>query len=455
MGDVSAIVNVAITANSQTPTKPSFGIEEILAYHTHWLDKFRTYTSLAGMVADGFSTTEPAYLLATMVVNQNPRPPSFKVCRGTTAVAQVFTLNVTANTTGIPVGLSILDSSGVTHDLFHTPASESAASVATALAIVIAAVSGVASASVSASTLITVTLTTAGQTWYPTLTPNNSATFIGGIQGCSFTDTTPSASVATDLTNLLTVDKVFYGVTTQYIDATNIAAGAAWGLANKRIFAYVTADEANHTGTTGIMATLKGLSNNYAIGFMTRNPGASVTAGLMAQRFTADPGTDTWDAKTVKGALPDDWMTPTDTGYIQGNNGNYYSTTAGLQVTTDGRAADGSYMDQTRGIDSMSSDIQLAVFGDIASSEKVPYTQKGIDRLGGDVAGVLANYTASASQENRLLSNDVGVSPVVLPPSISTVTTADKKSRILRNLNFTCTAAGAIQTVSIVGTVSF
>ena len=116
-------VTVNITATGTSPSRKNFGTPLVLAYHTHFTDKVRIYTSLSGMITDGFSTTEPGYLLAQACFQQNPTVPESSVGRGTTAVQQTFTFTVTASSEpastahatalGPPredaVGLSILD----------------------------------------------------------------------------------------------------------------------------------------------------------------------------------------------------------------------------------------------------------------------------------------------------------------------------------------------------------
>ena len=49
----------------------------IAAYHTHWADLIRYYSDLAGMESDGFAVTEPAYLAASAVMDQNPTVTQF------------------------------------------------------------------------------------------------------------------------------------------------------------------------------------------------------------------------------------------------------------------------------------------------------------------------------------------------------------------------------------------
>jgi hypothetical protein len=455
MGNIDQIVSVQITAQSNAPSRESFGVPAILAYHTHNTDLIRTYNDLAGMVSDGFSSNEPAYLMATAIVSQNPRPPAFKVIRGTTSTAQTFTVTVTDNNVDDKVGLSILDSDGTIHDLYHTVAfGESTDQVATALALVIAAVSGVTSSTATGSVILT-TLTTSGDTWYPSLEPNDSSTFRGGFQGVTWADTSTDVNADDDLTAVVLVDKDFYGVSSQYIGADNIQTISAWCEANKRIHSYVTADGANLVASSGIMSTLKGLSYKYSFGVFTQTPWDFVALGLEANRFTADPGTDTWDLKQVTGAIPDDNLTPTQLQNITTNNGNYFTTTGGLEIMTDGRSAQGQFMDLTRGIDALANDMQVEVFGLLASAPKVPFTSKGISSVAGAVAASLARFTASDAQPNALLSNDAGFQPQVLPPKIGSISQADKKDRILRKMNWTAVAAGAIQTVFIQGVVNF
>src|SRR5438034_9725212 len=98
----------------------------------------------------------------------------------------------------------------------------------------------------------------------------------------------------------------------------------------------------------------------------------------MAGRFTADPGTDTWAFKTAKGAAPDDNLTENDLDALESNNLNYYTTTSGGAFLTDGRAASGVYLDETRGLDALSADMAAEVLGLLKKRKKVPFTRRGI-----------------------------------------------------------------------------
>lgn len=75
------LVNVSISAVSVFPTRPGFGVPLLAAYHTKWTDFARTYSSLAGMVSDGFASTDPAYKMAAAVLAQNPSVAKFMIGR--------------------------------------------------------------------------------------------------------------------------------------------------------------------------------------------------------------------------------------------------------------------------------------------------------------------------------------------------------------------------------------
>lgn len=434
---ISTIVNVNITAESANPTLPGFGIPGLHAYHTHNTDLIRTYTDLADMVTDGFSTTEPAYYLASAVVRQNPRPPVFKVIRGTTSVQQTFTFLVTSHDDGDVVGLTITSPAGVATAMYVTASSQSTSQIATALALLVP--SGVTA--IASSSTVTFTVTASGNIWYP------SAIKLG-----SYSDTTSTSSPDDDLTAAALVDPDFYGVSISQLGKASINDAADWVADNKRVLAYTSADEACRavsSGNVGIMATLHGDSNDRAYGQYSGSPMSYGATGVMAKQLTTTPGSATMAYKTILGTTVDS-LTPTQEANITSNNGNFYVTVAGVPVTIDGRTASGQFMDITRGIDGLTADMQLRVFTALVNSPKVPYTTKGIASIGAEVSASLQSFVDSG-----FISNDPGEQFQVSVPSITSVSTSDKLNRILRNVNFTAVAQGAIQKVIINGTLSF
>ena len=435
---IDQIVTINITATSAAPTRKSFGIPLILAYHTHNADKVRTYFNTSDMLDDGFTSLEPAYYMAQAIVSQNPRPPSFKVGRLTTAVIQTFTFKVTNTTVGDSAGFDILSPLGVATDAHYTVLfGDTAAVIAAAIAAIVNPLPGVAAVSVGDT--VTVTGASGGEIWYTS-----------EMTGGEFTDTTVSANPQNDLAAILLVDNQFYGVSQQSFSAANISATAAWVEANKKIQCYTTADFANMTTPpSGIMGTLKTAGYKRTFGLWSGDPIDYCATGLMSNRLTPDPGSDTWAYKFIAGCSAD-ILTSTQQQNITGNNGNFYISIARIVGVVDGRSAQGQFMDIQRGLDALENDIHTRVWALLSSVPKVPYTSKGIASVGAEVAASLASFVRTG-----FLSEDTGFEPKVLLPAIADVNPLDKRDRILRNVNFTATAQGAIHKVLINGTVNF
>ncbi len=437
-GQIDQIVSVTITANAATPQKPNFGTPAILTYHTHFTDRIRTYTSLAGMVTDGCTTSEPAYRLATTIFEQNPAPIKLKWIRGTTSVVQTFTFVVTDNTNGDVVGLSITSPAGVTPSMYVTVASQTTPQIATALALLVP--SGV-TASPSSST-VTFTVTATGAIWYPSL-----------INGGTYADTTPTASPADDLTAAIGVDSDWYGISGEHQDETNITAIATWAETNKKFHAYTSADSADTGSGTGVGHSMKVAGNTYTFGQYSKTPITYGGTGIMASSFVYDPGTATMAFKQIAGTAVDT-LTDTQIANLTADNMNYYVSTANVNVTMNGVMASGMYGDLRRGIDALAAQIQIQVFALLVNTPKVAYDPAGISMVGAEVQSALNQFIPTPFSPAALLRNDPGFQPVVSLPLIANTTAVDRAARILRNVNFVAYAQNAVQTVRIVGTIN-
>ena len=179
----------------------------------------------------------------------------------------------------------------------------------------------------------------------------------------------------------------------------------------------------------------------------------------MANRFTDDAGSDTWAFVSLEGVAVDSLTpaqisaaTPLDGGTA--NNGNVYVTFANVNATLNGICASGMYADIRRGIDALSTDLQVAVLTTLYNAsnagKKVPFTRKGVSSIKAAMNGVLQQYVNVG-----FLSNDPGNQFAVTAPDPTTASSTDKAQRILRNMNFTAVAQGAVQTVLINGSISF
>jgi hypothetical protein len=450
MGPLDSLVSVTITASGATPQIANFGTPAILCYHTKNTDYIRTYTSLAGLVTDGFATTSPTYYMATAILSQTPSPSEFKVIRGSSAVSQSCTFTVNdagggTTITGDTYGYQCVGTDGVVVDMYYTP---SVAKTPTEVATAIAALTdptGVATT--SALAVVTSANSAAGTIVY-----------YQNVKGGVFIDNTPTASPATDLNNALTVDTDWYTISGEHQDGTNILAVSVWAEANKRINAYSTCDTNAKTASSGIGNTLKAAAYAYSYG---QWGGTSIQYGglaSMAEQLTLDPGTYTAAYKTLAGvsadALTATQITALGKETANGNRLNYYIEIANVNVTRFGINASGMYADIRRGIDALAASIQIAVYQLLVATPKPPLDPAGIAIIGNAVRGVLSRYTATPVQPAALLRGDPGYAPVVILPAIGDISTTDRGNRYLSGIRFTAYAQNAVQLVAISGAVN-
>jgi len=106
---LDSIAQVNISVSSAGITRAGFGVPLVAVYHDRWGtvsgERWRVYTSTAGMLADGFLTTDPAYQMATAIFSQQPRVPRLMV--GRRALAPTQTIDLTPSTPALGVVYTI------------------------------------------------------------------------------------------------------------------------------------------------------------------------------------------------------------------------------------------------------------------------------------------------------------------------------------------------------------
>lgn len=431
------IISVTITATSATPTVANLETPAILAHVPSGVTALvSTYYDTAGMVSDGFSATGPAVLMATAICSQDPRPAQFKVIKAATKVAQTFTFQATDNTEGHVVGLTLLSPAGVSYPCYYTVESgKTTTNVASSVSALIDALADIASTPTTDT--VTASAGTTGTLWYPSL-----------VMGGKVADTTPTATPNTDLDAAILVDSDWYGVSGMWLDPTNIGLIATWVEANKKLHAATTYDTANLTSSSGTAYARKTAGQKRSYTQYSGTPSQYGALALMAQRLTAQPGTDTWAFKQLANVTIDN-LSPSDTTALQANNCGFYMNIGGVNCTYEGKSGHGQYMDLTRLVDAIGYDVQLRIMTRLVTTPKAPYDAKGIAAIGGDVMASLQSFVGTGA-----LSNDSGFEPQVSTPDIKTVSTSDKQNRILKNVKFNCYATGAMHKFQIAGVVN-
>lgn len=434
MGYAEDIATVTITRSTRTPTVQGFGTPLIAAYHTLYVARVRSYSSLASLVTDGFAVTSPVYLAASAMFAQNPAPPTIKVGRRALAFTQVvrITPDVGAPTVGDVYSVTINGTEvSYTAILYDT-----VADVCTALAALITArplVSAVATA-----TYVTVTADTAGVlSTYADLTDN-----------LSIGDLTADPGLATDLNAILAADSDWYGLLLDSNSAAEITAAAAWTESNKKLFVWQNSDSASldPASTTDIFYAADAAGYVRSAGMFYPDLGTNwIAAAWMGEEFPKAEGASTWMFKTLAG-ITVYALTETERGALETKHGNYYMDAGGVSITGPGDSASGEWIDVVRDLDWLTARLREAALGVFFSNDKVPFTDAGIALLLTALRAVLKEAT-----RKTVLSSDT---PFTLTaPRASAVSSANKSLRHLPDVAFTGTLAGAIHSIAITGTV--
>lgn len=431
---LSDLVTVTITAETRTPTQEGFGTLLIAGYHTKYVDRVRSYTSLAGLVSDGFAVTDPIYKAAAVAFAQNPRPATIKVGRRASAPSQSIRLTPTVTTEGFAYRITV-NGTALTYTV---PPAATTASIATALAALIDPLAGVSATSAGANVTVTpqvVTTLVSLESWSAELL----------VQ-----DLTADPGIAADLTAINSADPDWYGLALDSNGKAEILAAAAWVEANGKLFVAQSGDSDVLAGpATDVFGTLQASAYGRTVPVFHPSICAQwLAVGLMAQRFTAQPGSDTWAYKTIAGVAVYRALSPTERTNALAKNATIYETNAGVNVTVCGKVAGGEWADVVRGLDWLRARLRERVFGVQISVPKVPYTQAGIDTIVEAVSGVLDLAESDAVQ---LLAPGT---KSVLTPKVGNVSVTDKQNRTLPNVQWSAKLAGAIHLVTVNGTVT-
>lgn len=258
--------------------------------------------------------------------------------------------------------------------------------------------------------------------------------------------------IAADLTAILTENDGWYALLTTFNSQALVLAAASWTEAQSLIYLPDVVDTGSintvggNGGTDDVLDALHSHAYNRTAGSYHPSPINMFSAGWAGNMLPYDPGSATWKFKTLSGVLPVT-LTATQRTNIRARKGNTYQTVAGRNITWEGTIAGGTFgfIDVTQGLDWLEDDMTKGVFGALAGSAKIAYTDAGIAIIRSEV---------KASLKRAVQMGIIDDNFVVTVPTAASVSAADKAARALRNVSFTATLQGAIHEVFIDGVVA-
>jgi hypothetical protein len=343
-----------------------------------------------------------------------------------------------------------VDAIGGTQVTYTVPGSSSIAAICSAVAA-LSALTGAASAYgftiSSTSTTVVLTNNTAGTLFEVNVQVPASVLRVG--------ETTASLSggLASDLSACWAENKAWYGLGLDSNSKVEIEEAAAWTETNGSVI-FVShssdSDVADANVTTDAFSFLKSNSYTRSAGLFTQYSNLSYGGiGWLATRLTQVPGSDTWHFNTIAGVQADtDTLVPEASVLaVQGKNGTVYTTLANLNLTQGGTSGGGEWMDQTRFLDWLRVNIQLAMVALMARNQgKIPFDDSGIAMIEAALKVVLEQGVKNGGF--------VAGSIVVSPPSVDDIAVSSKTARTLPSMPWTAKLAGAIHRMTVNGVTS-
>jgi hypothetical protein len=431
---LSDIVNVSITANTKTPTRQGFGTPLIAGYHTAYADRVREYSSYAALTADHAATT-PIARCAAKIFGQNPAPKKVKVGRRALAMTQRWRLTPTSTTVGLVYTMTFKTAANVESVVTYTVAmSDTVALIIDGLITAIGAASPAVAMTPTDNTTNFDLVAAAGVLFDVTVNAE-----------LSIKDTTTDPGIATDLAAILVADPDWYGLCLDSNSELEGLAAASWTETNKKLLVVNSYDTEITAATAGnFFLDLESAAYARTVPIWSGSILSYAGAAWLGKMLPYTPGDATWKFKTLAGVTVD-VLTDTQQTNIKNARGNWYVEVGGINMTQEGWTSSGEFADVTQLIDYLTARIRENVFALFPNSAKLPYTDGSVSMIKGVI---------SATIKEREPKGIVPNTTTVTAPLVADVSAVDRAARLLPDVEFQATLAGAIHATEIAGVLS-
>jgi len=442
---LSEIVDVSITRQAQGISRAGFGVMLILGTEAEFAGRVRSYSSIEG-VAEDFETTDAEYKAAQAAFSQTPKPRTIKIGRRETPVAQEQTL--TFDVDFVAGNTITLDVDGVE---VSVPFNADHSTTLSDLAAAIQAEAGVVTAVVTGAREITITAQTAGVpvTLDDVLVAGGAQQAVGVVAV-----TVENVGVQEDLLAVIEEDKDWYALVLTDRTQAVVELAAAFIETQRRIFVTASddADVYDDAVTTDVASVLSDANYSRTAVVYDDDDQDFIDAAWLGRMLPTDPGSATWKFKTLAG-ISSHSLTTNERNNALAKNANLYTEFADADMMEEGVMANGEFIDLIRGIDWLQARLEENIFLMLKTEDKVPYTNGGIAAVEAQIRAVLENAVRQG-----VITRDPdkfeGQPYSVVTPDVSAIDPVDRANRLLPDVTFEATPAGAIHKAVITGAVS-
>lgn len=232
-------------------------------------------------------------------------------------------------------------------------------------------------------------------------------------------------------------------------DASDIADVASWAGANEKLM--IT--QPNHTLSVADITAMSDTIASNRVGVYAHDGGRDeedqhLDAGIVGKMSSFDAGQATWKFKGLNGVSVATYEN-SDINEFHDANINTYIREMGRDFTSEGYHTDGGFLDITRSIDWLKARIQEEIFFLLINQDKVAYDDKGIAQVVAQLRGVLQRATGQGIIARDIETGD-GLWEIDYP-SRSEIADTDLADRLLPDIYFEATVAGAVHEVEVEG----
>ena len=256
------------------------------------------------------------------------------------------------------------------------------------------------------------------------------------------------STITDELNDMVLEHDDFYFLLLASRTQADIEEAASWAGANGKLFV-AQADISEEVST---ITTMAGNIASSRVALYAHDGGTSeidqyLDAAIVGRMAPTDAGSATWKFKTLDGVSIATYSN-TDQNTLLDANVNSYVRRMGVDMTNDGLETSGGYIDIQEAKDWLKARIEESIFFLLYSNEKIPYDNTGIAQVVNSLKGVLKR----AVRQEIIATNlaDKGLWSVDVPLR-SEIAKNDIANRILPDINFEATVAGAIHTVQVEG----
>ena len=451
MVDINTVVQITITKDTATVSRVGFGTPAMLTYHTAFPQLARSFANIDEVIqpTGPFLAGSREVAIATAMFAQNPRPSRIVMLRRATAPLRDVTVTpVTDATAGKPFNLfdyEITLGDGVNLETF-TFTSDADAVVAEIVAGLVALINAGTVDVLATDNATDLQIQSANG---PGGAPTAGVPFTMEIDRSLMTqdDATADPGIVADLAAARAVNDEWYGLVSDANGEAEINSLATSIETLKKIYIAESADDDVPTVVVDDVASDLQTSALERTGLMwNTKPHTSPGGAWLGKQLPTDPGSTTWKFKTLATIAVDD-IRSDEQGFLDGKNANYYAVVAGINITFEGTAGSGEFIDTVRGTDWLESRMQERIFTTFARNPKISLDDLGIQTIVNDVEGQLREGVSVT-----FLASDPAF--VVTFPRASEVDPTSKGIRLLPDIFFTATLAGAVHKTTIAGRVS-